>query len=277
MPGRFAESDFRVGRVISRSFSLLSKHWLTFPIITAVAYVPSLFVAPAGETLMLGRTGAVPIERIGLVILIALIVMFVLIFLTQAVIVHAAFQSMRGQRIDLGESVKIAFRRFFPILGIMIIWMLVAMGAAIVVFAAGGVVAYALSAPFLAFVFGIAFIVAMGVLVAMWFVALQACVVEKAGVFGSLRRSAELTKGHRWRIFGLIVTTVIVGLLVGLLVGALAGAVSLLMGAVVGTIISFVWQAFWGAYYALTGVVAYHDLRVAKEGIDIEQIAAVFD
>jgi hypothetical protein len=31
------------------------------------------------------------------------------------------------------------------------------------------------------------------------------------------------------------------------------------------------------AVYAITAVVAYHDLRVAKGGIDIEQIAAVFD
>ncbi len=33
-----------------------------------------------------------------------------------------------------------------------------------------------------------------------------------------------------------------------------------------------------GAFYAIAAVVTYHDLRVAKEGTDIEsRIAAVFD
>jgi hypothetical protein len=37
------------------------------------------------------------------------------------------------------------------------------------------------------------------------------------------------------------------------------------------------WNGVWGAFYAIFGVVTYHDLRVAKEGVDVHQIAAVFD
>jgi hypothetical protein len=37
------------------------------------------------------------------------------------------------------------------------------------------------------------------------------------------------------------------------------------------------WGALYGAYNAIAVVMSYHDLRVAKEGIDIEQIASVFD
>ncbi len=40
---------------------------------------------------------------------------------------------------------------------------------------------------------------------------------------------------------------------------------------------SLIWNGIWGAFYAIAAVVSYHDLRVAKEGINIEQIAAVFD
>ena len=47
------------------------------------------------------------------------------------------------------------------------------------------------------------------------------------------------------------------------------------------TILSFLgslaWSAIWGAFYAIVVAVSYHDLRVAKEGMDIEQIVAVFD
>jgi hypothetical protein len=277
MAGRFAGTDFRVGRVFSRSMSLLAGHWLTFPIITGVAYIPSLFIAPISEQMISGGPAAAISPGLGLLMLVAGLVMFVLLFLSQGVIVHAAFQAMRSQRIDLGEAVKTAFRRFFPILGIVMIWLLAALGLGIGIFGAGGVLAFALGAPLLTILFGLVFLVAMVILATMWFVALQACVVERTGVFASLRRSTQLTKGNRWRIFGLLLVVMVIGVIVGMVVGALAGAMSLLTGAIVVTIVTFVWQAVWGAYYAITGVVTYHDLRVAKEGIDIEQIAAVFD
>jgi hypothetical protein len=38
-----------------------------------------------------------------------------------------------------------------------------------------------------------------------------------------------------------------------------------------------IWSGVWGALYAITAVVTYHALRVAKEGVDLEQITAVFE
>jgi hypothetical protein len=50
------------------------------------------------------------------------------------------------------------------------------------------------------------------------------------------------------------------------------------MGSATLTLIGdLLWNGIWGAFYAIAAVVTYHDLRVAKEGTDIEQIAAVFD
>ena len=40
---------------------------------------------------------------------------------------------------------------------------------------------------------------------------------------------------------------------------------------------TLLWGALWTSYYSIAVVMTYHDLRVAKEGIDIEQIASVFD
>src|SRR5215475_5262435 len=36
----------------------------------------------------------------------------------------------------------------------------------------------------------------------MWFVAVPACVEERLGPWTSLRRSRDLTKGHRWKLCG---------------------------------------------------------------------------
>ena len=44
-----------------------------------------------------------------------------------------------------------------------------------------------------------------------------------------------------------------------------------------GTVFGLVWSVFWTAYLNCTIIMMYHDLRVAKEGVDTEQIASIFD
>jgi hypothetical protein len=38
-----------------------------------------------------------------------------------------------------------------------------------------------------------------------------------------------------------------------------------------------IWNAIWTAFLNISIAVTYHDLRVAKEGVDTDQIAAVFE
>ena len=45
------------------------------------------------------------------------------------------------------------------------------------------------------------------------------------------------------------------------------------LAVVVGTIGMLAWSAYWNCVV----VMAYHDLRVAKEGVDTSQIAEIFD
>ena len=40
---------------------------------------------------------------------------------------------------------------------------------------------------------------------------------------------------------------------------------------------AFLVTAVGGAYQAIVNIMTYHDLRAVKEGLDIEQLAAVFD
>src|ERR1700739_2911656 len=53
---RYSEGEFRVGRVLSRTFSVLSRNLLPFCVVTAIAYLPSLlFLAERGQTRPSGR------------------------------------------------------------------------------------------------------------------------------------------------------------------------------------------------------------------------------
>jgi len=115
-----------------------------------------------------------------------------------------------------------------------------------------------------------------------WSMGTPVCVVERLGPFRSLGRSRELTKGHRWKILGLFFLTMIPAVIIGAIVGAALGVILVLgpaggFGPAVTQTIGLAWNAMWTAFFAVIIVVTYHDLRVAKEGIDTEQIAAVFE
>jgi len=107
-----------------------------------------------------------------------------------------------------------------------------------------------------------------------WAVALPVCVVEGAGPLASLGRSAVLTRGHRWKVFAILLLLVIVGPLMGAIVASIFRSHG---GAPVGALAYFVWTAIWGVLYYGVLTMIYHDLRAAKEGVDVEQLAAVFD
>jgi hypothetical protein len=243
---RFAVNDFRVGRVLNRIVSVLSRNFLTFFIVALVVYLPILLVSQ-------DQTSPAPGQAVGQVVALALLAVFlwlVLSTLSQAIILYAAFQAMRGRPVNLVESFKVGLRRFFPIIGLAI-----SMGVALM--------------------FGFMLLIIPGVILAMvWSVATPACVVEKLGPFRSMGRSAALTRGHRWKILGLFLLLGIMGAAGG---SMLTAVLYLLGGNTLVQIGSLLWNGVWGAVYAVALVVTYHDLRVAKEGVDIEQIAAVFD
>ncbi len=96
--------------------------------------------------------------------------------------------------------------------------------------------------------FGMVLLIVPGLILAtMWAVAIPIAVVEKMGVTASLSRSAALTRERRWRVFGAVF------------------AVSWAAGAI------------FQAFNACVVATLYYFLRRDKEGVDIHQIAAVFD
>jgi hypothetical protein len=89
-----------------------------------------------------------------------------------------------------------------------------------------------------------------------------------------MARSAQLTKGNRWKIFGLMLLLIIPEVIVD---SAIDPALSSVAGSIPAVAGHVIWGGVWGAFYAIFAVVTYHDLRVAKEGVDTRQVAAVFE
>lgn len=239
-----AASDFSIGRVFNRTFTVLTRHFLTFSLIMAVA------TAPAVALMGLSGNDARMSPRTILLMFGSLFLMGVLGIFAQAVVVHGSFQEMRHRRVDLAESLKVGLSRFLPVLGLALLVMLGAWLGLLL------------------------FVIPGLILLTRWYIAVPACVVERVGVRASMKRSAQLTKGHRWKVFGAMILLWIAASIANQVVTTSFAVMGGQMFGLVGTLII---QSITGAFSAIFVVVTYYELRVAKEGVDIDQIASVFD
>ena len=114
--------------------------------------------------------------------------------------------------------------------------------------------------------------------------AVPALIVEKLGPISSVKRSFGLVKGYWWKVFGtLMVTQILIGIVSGVLSSVISGILDKLGGDNEG--FRFLWLAIAGTVSAgLTtpvtaamSVLIYLDLRIRKEGFDLEVLANSLD
>jgi hypothetical protein len=245
-----AGGDFRVGDVLARAWNVFTGNILFFLGITFFTYLAigiavGLFIAPFALVGAFGNNWAPFVVG-------AILTIFLFLALNtigEAVLLLGSFQRMRGEPLRVNEALRRAFARFFPLIGLGILW------------------AVALIVGFLLLV------VPAVILLCMLWVVIPVCVVEGLGPLASFGRSAALTKGYRWKIFGLVVVLFIMNIIGSQIADLLFG----LAGEAVSGLGSFLWFVVWTALSNCVLIMTYHDLRVAKEGVDTEQIAAIFD
>jgi len=236
-----AGTDFRIGAVLSLSFQILHQALGKFLVLSLLPVIPIVAVAFGFAT--------APQNAFAFV-LIGLALYFIFAMISQAALVYGALEELRGRHFTIGEALSKGFRRFWPVLGVAIVSGLIVMVGSVLLLVPG--------------------LIAL----CMLYVAIPACVVEEWGVTQSLTRSAELTKGYRWPIFGLILLVIVGAAIVGAVLEALVQAVA---GDIVGSLFDAALQVYFTALASAVVAIIYYRLRVIKEGIDIERIAHVFD
>ncbi len=113
------------------------------------------------------------------------------------------------------------------------------------------------------------------IMISLWFVAIEVCVIERLGVVDSLNRSEALTHGCRMKIFGLwamVCVAVWVANYLGAHLVLLLGAPSLLVF-LAGALAASVPTAFGG----VMAVVVYFELRAVGEGRSFDRLLTFFD
>jgi hypothetical protein len=247
-----AAERFRLGAVASRSFSVLFKNIVPFGILYLAVNAPASIYA-------LTLDGYADADRDPGVRILNLVEVF-LGTVVAAAVTFATVQELRGRRVGFGE--------FFG------------RGLA----QGGAAIRAALLAGLLLILAFVALIIPAVVLYTMWWVVIPVAVIERPGAVASLRRSAELTRGNRWRVFALIAGFLLcvfavgigLGLATGLGVGLFAAGDIVLVHRLT-IVVMWLWSTFLMAAQAVLTAVSYYYLRVAKEGIGIDDIAAVFD
>ena len=247
------------GEILDVSFTLYRRHFGALATValvcTGVPLVLRLFLEAAG-----GFFANLPLA------LVYMIVLVVLNLIASAATVFIVSESYLGRPIAARE----ALRRATPYIGRVLVCSLLMT---------------------LAVLLGFMLLIIPGIVLIVGLVLAVPAVVLEPGLSasGALSRSWALTRGSRWRMFGLGLTLLVLlyvpvlaisGVLAMVLPGGLgvgAGAMgfaSSVMGAVVGLAIAGLVQIFIYPLFYCVLTVTYYDLRVRKEGFDLELLAS---
>ncbi|MGA0544036.1 YciC family protein [Brevundimonas sp. VNH65] len=245
---------FDLGRVIQRTFASIRTNWANF-LIAAVLLVgvPSL-IQTYGQSELAYNESATGLALTG----IGWVLWIIGTYMLQGMVVKITVSGLNGAKTPLGAAFEMGARLFLPLLGLAIV---VGVGTGL----------------------GFILLVVPGIILSViWSASTGALVVENRGIFESLQRSRDLTRGYRWPIFGLIIIYVILSMVIGLLVGGVGAATG--GGFMTGSPNVAVNMAATAITNILSGIVAgagaaslYYELRSVKEGVGPEQLASVFD
>jgi len=179
----------------------------------------------------------------------------VLMSLASAACFRAVSGSYLGERLTVGDSLRFAMSRLLPVILLSFIYVLALIPAFIALIIPGIWLAVA------------------------WSVCFPALLSEGVSPVAALGRSFKLVKGRWWPVFGALLVmyllvAVISGILSALGVATLIAAVdSEVVAAVFVTIINILSSLITLPLMAAVLTVLYFDLRVRKEGFDLQLLA----
>lgn len=247
-----SEPAFGITRVLKESLEAYSRRFYSVTTIMFIAALPAYAV----ELLSSPQTGDGDIwdrpATSGLTLAIMSIIGLVTFSLATAFIVQIAFDA----KMKRPTSNRAALNKVVPLLlPILLMAFLTSLLIGI------GIVALVLPGIYL-----------MG----MFAVYVPVIVVERRG-FSSLGRSANLTKGYRWPIIGVLVTLYILLFFgVSVLANGLIFGLGSLIGIVTAYVIFALIEAVAYAIISIATVMIYARLLEIKEGVAVDDIAKVF-
>lgn len=240
-----------IGRSVAHNAGLVAAGW---GLIVAASLVGQLMIgqtisSEASPDAMWGRAA---------VMLVTFVVNMAASAIATVMFTFAVVSESHERKAKVRESIRAALPLILPVTGFSVLWSLgVTIGSLL-------------------------FLIPGLILVAMWAIGVPVLVVEDTGVIEAFGRSRELTKGHRWPIFGalLLLAFIYYGALLAfgnslggseaMVTAAASGQFTIL--AIFGAIVGSLFYLAWG----LLSPAIYTELRRSNEGADIEGLERIF-
>jgi hypothetical protein len=270
---KFPIGAMSVGDILDRGLKVLLSRLPTFYLISLIALTPVILFQLAWPLVQESTDEAVQFggppsaAALGAEIggsLGVLILILILSQISNAAILHIIAQEFIDQRVGIGSAFRFAFHRFGRLL---------------------------LASILQGLTIGLGFIlcIAPGIIFWVWYMFVaQVVVVEGFKGEKAMSRSKELTAGYRGRVFGILLLCIAIGVILQMAVGLLqrflptqelvrttSGFVSLInyrnyaVNVILGQLVNILVQT----YIAVCITLLYFDLRIRKEGFDLELAA----
>lgn len=287
MPERQFE-PMTIGQILDQTFRLYKRNFLRFVAIVAVVQVPLVLISLAllvplatkvdlhqqevgvpesteseasddygqadnaeGDEDLALALGAIFAGGFG-----AILIWWLAATLSNAALIKSVSESYLGGDVTVGQ----AYRFVLPKL-----WRLIL--ASILVGIAVGI--------------GLLLLIVPGVFLAIYFaLTTQVIVVENVSAKGGMSRSMDLVSDNKGKVCGVMVLLGIIGYIIGWVftgageaVAALIAAQSEMTALVISQALSLIGQVFVAPIGAAAMILLYYDLRIRKEGFDLEMLA----
>ncbi len=237
--------NFGVGSVLGTSFRVFARNLIPFVLIAGVLNIPTIVWTMSvfnDHFTQLSDSYTWGTRFLGMVIN---------AFIT-ATITFGVVKELQGQRASIGACIANGFKRMLPALGVALVMGLAVCGAFLLLIVPG-IIVYC-----------------------MLYVSVPVSVVEQPGVLDSLRRSRELTTGHKGQVFGILLLIFIMTFGITMMLGGMIkldtmAHIRTYLYAVLGV------QIVLGAFGAVVAAVTYTSLRGDKEGTSANDLASVFE
>jgi hypothetical protein len=255
-----------LGEVLDRTFTLYRENFLLFVGITALPYLLTLAFNFAVLLLQRANTSGagahIPssglIGGIVLATLLGIVLLLLVVGVAQAATVSAVSELYLGRATTVRDSYTRAKGSILAVVGIMIL-------------------------SGLATAVGLIFLIVPGIYVACRLaVSVPTAIVEQEGSVASMERSMELTKGYAGQMFLLLLLVMVLTYAVAVLLqlpvmfftvtAAMAKHPVSLGVSAYSYLAQFVSQVLVGPVGTISASLMYYNLRVRKEGFDIQHL-----
>jgi hypothetical protein len=245
-----------LGEVLDRAFSIYRAHFRTLVGIAAAALVVPYAIYGVAM-IELARQGGPALANLGGVVVVGIgfVILMAAYLVVQVAVMHSVSELYLGHPVTIGEALGRTGSLLLPLLGLGIL-------------------------SFLGVFFGFLLLIVPGIILALrWGVAVPALVVERRGGVEALSRSQTLTKGMAGRVFVVYLLQIVVSAALSMLLSLpvivytiATGATQTLTTQALSQVAQVISNVLMFPLASAIVCVLYYDLRVRKEGFDLQQM-----